>query len=186
MDFQSLKASLLSAMMEVAPLKKRGGKGMKLEKIIDSGVPILCIALLMIIVILTFLQIILRQFFNYTFNWSDEVSQFCMTWLALFGSIWATKNSQHLNTGFKLHKKLNKRQNYLIDSVLALVIAGVSAVVAYQSAIFSFAAMGVESLSLPWLKMGYVFIVLPLAMLAFCYYHLKSFFKNFSGIFKKD
>jgi TRAP-type C4-dicarboxylate transport system permease small subunit len=137
-------------------------------------------------IVFTFLQIILRQFFSFSLNWSDEVSQFCMSWLTLFGSIWVTKNNQHINTGLKLHRKLTKRQICLIDGVLALLIAIIAAVVAYQTALFSFMSMGISSLSLNWLKMGYIFIVLPLAMLAVFYYCLKSFFKNFACVFKKD
>jgi TRAP-type C4-dicarboxylate transport system permease small subunit len=159
---------------------------MKSEKLIDFGIPILCGTLLFIIVTLTFLQIILRQFFEFTFNWSDEVAQFCMTWLALFGSIWATKNNQHLNTGLRLHNKFKERKVHLIDGILALIIGGAIAVAAYQNLMFVFAVINTESLSLPWLKMGYVFIALPLTMLALSYYYLKSFFKNFRCIFKKD
>jgi TRAP-type C4-dicarboxylate transport system permease small subunit len=158
---------------------------MKSEKLVNYGIPFLCGALLVVMVALTFLQIVLRQFFQFSLNWSDEVSQFCMTWLALFGSIWATKNNQHLNTGLKLHQKLHERQICLIDGLLALVIVAVTAVVAYRNAIFASQQWGMESLSLRWLKMGYVFVALPVAMMAFCYYYLKSFFKNLARVFKK-
>jgi TRAP-type C4-dicarboxylate transport system permease small subunit len=158
---------------------------MKLGKLIDPGIPIFGGALLAMMVVLTFLQIVLRECFHLTLNWSDEVARFCLTWLALFGSIWATKNNQHLNTGLKLHKKLNERQISLIDGILDLVIAFIAAVVAYQTAIFAFTTMGADSLSIPWLKMGYVFIALPLFMLAVVYYYLISFFKNITRNFKK-
>jgi TRAP-type C4-dicarboxylate transport system permease small subunit len=158
----------------------------KLNKLIDFGIPILGGVLLGLMVLLTFGQIVLRELFNFSIPWSDEVSQFCMTWLALFGSIWVTKNNQHLNTGIKLHQKLNERQICLIDSVLALFIVIIAAVVAYQTAIFSITAMGIEILTLSWLKVGYAVIALPLFMLAVCCYYLKSFFKNLARIFKKD
>jgi TRAP-type C4-dicarboxylate transport system permease small subunit len=159
---------------------------MKLEKIINFGIPILAGVLLLLMVLVTFLQIVLREFFNFSLNWSDEVSQFCMTWLALFGSIWVTKNDQHLNTGLKLHRKLNEKQVCLIDGILALLIVIIAAVVTYQTAIFSFSAMSIESLSLYWIKMGYIFIALPILMLAVFYYYLKNLFKNVLFIFKKD
>jgi C4-dicarboxylate transporter DctQ subunit len=159
---------------------------MKLAKIINSGIPILGGALLLFMVTVTFLQIILREFFDFSLNWSDEVTQFCMTWMVLLGSIWATKNNQHLNTGFKLHKRLNSRQIFLIDSVLELLIVIVAAVIAYKSVIYSFRSMNTESLTINWIKMGYIFIALPLAMMILCYYHLKSFFKNVWLICKKN
>jgi TRAP-type C4-dicarboxylate transport system permease small subunit len=159
---------------------------MKLEKIINSGIPILCGMLLVVMVGLTFMQVMLRNCFDSGMNWSDEVSQFCMTWLVLFSMIWATKNDQHLNTGLKLHQKLNKKLVYLIDDILALLIGITTARVAYQSAIFAFRAMSYESLSLSWLKMGYVFIAMPISMLGVSYYYLKNFLKNLASLLKKD
>jgi TRAP-type C4-dicarboxylate transport system permease small subunit len=94
------------------------------------------------------------------------------------GSIWATKNNQHLNTGLKLHQKLSKKKMRLIDKILDLFFVAVSAVVAYQTGLFTLGSLHIESLSLSWLKMGYVFIAMPLAMLGLCYYSLKGFFKN--------
>jgi TRAP-type C4-dicarboxylate transport system permease small subunit len=159
---------------------------MKLEKLINSGIPIICGVLLVIIVSVTFLQIFLRNFFNFGLPWYDEVSQFSMTWMVLIGTIWLTKNGQHLNTGLKLHQKLKAWQICLIEGVLALALAGIAAVVAYQTAIGTLSAMSTDSVSFKWLKMGYVYSIMPLAMLGVCYYYLKSFFKNLRFIFKKD
>jgi TRAP-type C4-dicarboxylate transport system permease small subunit len=158
---------------------------MRFGKFINLGIPILCGILLLIMVLLTFLQIVLRQFFNYTLNWSDEVAQFCMSWNALFGMIWVTKNDQHINAGFKLHKKLNEKQIAFIDAILALFIAIIAAIVAYQTAIASFSAMGTESLSLSWIKMGYVYLPLPITMLSVSYYYIKIFLKKMIPIFIK-
>jgi TRAP-type C4-dicarboxylate transport system permease small subunit len=84
-----------------------------------------------------------------------------------------------------IHKKLNERQIKLIDGILALLIAGTVALLTYQSAIFAITGMKVESLTLPWIKNGYVHIAQPLFMMSVCYYYLKSFFKNIAFIFKK-
>jgi TRAP-type C4-dicarboxylate transport system permease small subunit len=158
---------------------------MKLDKLIDSGIPILGGALLVVMVTVTFLQIVLREFFDFSLNWSDEIAQFCMTWLAFFGSIWLTKYDRHINTGLKLHQKFNKRLIGLIDGILALVIVGMAIMVSYQSVIFLSKQWMMTSESLPWLKMGCVYFALPLFMLAVVYYYLKSFFKNMLLILKK-
>jgi hypothetical protein len=68
-----------------------------------------------------------------------------------------------------IHKKLNERQIKLIDGILALLIAGTVALLTYQSAIFAITGMKVESLTLPWIKNGYVHIALPLFMMSVCY-----------------
>jgi TRAP-type C4-dicarboxylate transport system permease small subunit len=159
---------------------------MKTEKLIDYGISILCGIMLFVMVSLIFLQIVLRNFFDTGIPWSDDIAQFSMSWMALLGSIWLTKNGQHLNTGLKIQQKLNKRQVGLIDSLLALMIIGIAAVGTYQTTITSLTGMRVESIAFPWLKMGYVYIALPLFMLAVCYYYLKSFFKNLVLVFKKE
>jgi TRAP-type C4-dicarboxylate transport system permease small subunit len=159
---------------------------MKLEKLINSGIPIFGGILLVAMVAVTFGQIVLRECFDFSLNWSDEVAQFSMTWLALFGSIWVTKNNHHLNTGLKMHQKLNKKLVNLIDGILALLIAGFAVVVAYHSAIAAFESMHASTLSLPWLKMGYIYVAMPIFMLAVVYYYLKSFFENITHVFKED
>jgi C4-dicarboxylate transporter DctQ subunit len=158
---------------------------MKLGKLINSGISILCSVLLGLIVLLSFLQIVLRDFFSYSIPWTDELSQFSMTWLALFGSIWLIQNNQHLSSGIRIHQKLKERQIHLIDGIVALVIAVTTAVIAYRSAIFSLSEMSVTALSVEGIKMGYVFIVLPLSMLCICCYYFKSFLKNLVLVFKK-
>lgn len=164
---------------------KRGEKViMKLEKIVNSVIPILCGSLLFLLVILTFMQVVLRNCFNSNLNWSDELSQFSMMWLVLFGIIWATKNDQHLKVGLKLHKKLNKKLINLIDCILDLLIIVIAGVVVYQSAMFTIFVMGTASLSFSWLKMGYIVSLMPLSMLGVCYYYLKSFCKNVVSIFR--
>jgi TRAP-type C4-dicarboxylate transport system permease small subunit len=159
---------------------------MKLSRMIDTGIPIICGVLLVVMVSLTFGQIVLRNFFATGLAWYDDVAQFSMSWMVLFSSIWLTKHHQHLNTGMKLHQKLNQKTVCLIDSLLELGTAIIAGVVAYQTAIFALAALDIDSMALPWLKMGYIFVVLPIAMMGMMYYCLKSFFKNFALIFKKD
>jgi TRAP-type C4-dicarboxylate transport system permease small subunit len=158
---------------------------MKLERIIDLGIPIICGMLLVLLVSVTFAQIVLRNFFDSGLAWYDEVAQFFMTWMVLVSAIWLTKNNQHLNTGLKLHRKLNQSLIYLIDGILDLLVAGIVTVVAYQTAIYAFVTMSIKSMTLSWLKMGCVFIILPIAMLGVFYYYLKNFFKIISLFSKK-
>jgi TRAP-type C4-dicarboxylate transport system permease small subunit len=159
---------------------------MKLEKIVNYGIPIFAGVMLIEMVGVTFLQIVLREFFDYNFNWSDEITQYCMMWLTFIGSIWVTKYERHISTGIKFQSKLSPRLVSLIDSFLELVIVGVAAVVAYQNTIFSIDSLSMDSTAIPGLKMGWIFIVLPVFMLTVCYYYTKKFFKDLVRVFKKD
>jgi TRAP-type C4-dicarboxylate transport system permease small subunit len=159
---------------------------MKLEKMVNYGIPIFAGLMLVEMVGVTFLQIVSREFFNYSINWSDEITQFCMMWMTFIGAIWVTKHERHINTGVKFHSKLNQRLVFLIDSFLALVIVGIAAVVAYQNVIFSIESMNVDSLAIPGLKMGWVYIVISVFMLAVSYFYTKRFFKDLARVFKKE
>jgi TRAP-type C4-dicarboxylate transport system permease small subunit len=148
---------------------------MKLEKLINSAIPIVCAGLFIGVILVTFLQIVVRQFFNISLNWSDEVAQILLTWDVLLGLIWVTKDNQHITTQINLHHKLNGRLVSLIDCVIELVIAIVTAVIAYRSARFCFMSMRSSIVSLSWLKLGYIYVMMPLSMLAMSYYYFKNF-----------
>jgi C4-dicarboxylate transporter DctQ subunit len=157
---------------------------MKTDKIVDFGIPILSGVLLILMVTFIFSQIVVREIFNFSFNWSAEGAQFCMMWMVLLGSIYLTRHDQHINTGLKVHQRLNKRLVALIDCILALATVGSVSVVTYQSAIFAFS--GFRAVSLPWFNMVYVYIAVPIFMLDLGYDYLIKFFKNLVLIFKKD
>jgi C4-dicarboxylate transporter DctQ subunit len=156
---------------------------MKLDKIVNSGIPIFCGMMLFLMVTLTFVQVVLRNCFGTNINWGDEMTQFSMTWMVLLGMIWATKNNQHINVGIRLHRKFNKKLGYLIDGIFALMLAGAIVVVAYQTAKFALMSMNTESVALRWLKMGYIFFVVPIGMLGICYYYFKNFIQNLVSLF---
>jgi TRAP-type C4-dicarboxylate transport system permease small subunit len=157
---------------------------MRIEKLFNFVIPVLCGLFLALIVVLMFSQVVIRGFFNTTLVWSDELSQFCMMWMTLIGSIYLSKYNLHITPGLKVHRKLNKRLVALIDALVALATVGSAAVVAYQSAMFAFS--GYKAISLPWLNMAYVYIAVPLFMLAMGYYYLKNFFENLANVFKRD
>jgi TRAP-type C4-dicarboxylate transport system permease small subunit len=159
---------------------------MKLEKIINSFIPFLTGAFLIIVVLLTFVQIVMRVFFESNIVWGNDVAQYSMSWMVLIGSIWVTKHNKHLNAGIRLHKKINGKLINLIDGLLALYIACIIAIVTYQTANFCLLSMGYSSMSLDWLKMGFVFIPLPLAMITWCYYFTKRSIADLKKVFHTE
>jgi TRAP-type C4-dicarboxylate transport system permease small subunit len=129
------------------------------------------------------MQIIFREFMSFTMNWSDEASQIFMMWMVFIGAIWCTKNGQHVTAGYRMHQNLNEKQTYLIDGILDLLIAICTAAVSYHTAIYAFSLLGADSTSLPWLKIGYIHLVQPFALLVLSAFYLKNSFKKLAGIF---
>lgn len=61
----------------------------------------LCTLLLTSFVILLFLQIVLRQLFQYSIPWGDEVATYMFVWFAFLGASVAAKMSAHNRVSFQ-------------------------------------------------------------------------------------
>lgn len=61
----------------------------------------LCALLLTAFVTLLFLQILLRQFFQYSIPWGDEVATYMFVWFAYLGASVAAKMSAHNRVSFQ-------------------------------------------------------------------------------------
>jgi TRAP-type C4-dicarboxylate transport system permease small subunit len=59
-----------------------------------------CALLLTLFVSILFLQIILRQFFQYSIPWGDEVATYMFVWFAYLGAVVAAKMSAHNRVSF--------------------------------------------------------------------------------------
>ncbi|MDY0071100.1 MAG: TRAP transporter small permease [Thauera sp.] len=59
-----------------------------------------CEALLAFFIVLLFVQILLRQFFQYTIPWGEELATYCFVWFAYLGAVVAAKMSAHNRVSF--------------------------------------------------------------------------------------
>ena len=90
------------------------------------------VALLGSMVILAVTQIVLRQFFDGTIVWADELIKIIVLWLAMVGSIAAARDNRHIRIDVLSHvlpDKLVVATRILVDLFAAVVCA----VIAWQS-----------------------------------------------------
>lgn len=64
-------------------------------KLLDKFEDYLCRGLLVLFVSLLFLQIILRELFNFGLPWIEELSRFAFVWFAFLGASYAAKLNAH-------------------------------------------------------------------------------------------
>ncbi|MDR1786681.1 MAG: TRAP transporter small permease [Spirochaetaceae bacterium] len=79
-----------------------------MKKFFDTlfkGIEILIAVFLAVMIVLTFLNVVLRYMFNKGLAWSEEIARLCFIYLVYLGSIGAMRDNQHL----------------IIDSVLSRV-----------------------------------------------------------------
>lgn len=66
-----------------------------LFKFLDNIESYACQILLCFFVIILFLQIFLRVFFNYVIPWSEEISRFAFVWFVFLGAAYAARLGAH-------------------------------------------------------------------------------------------
>ena len=133
---------------------------------LDRVLQDLVAALLFFVVGLTFLQILGRFIFRIYLPWGDEVSRFVMIWITFIGAVYLTKTRGHLSVGIRLHSALHPRVVAGVDALMDLCVGSISVIAAYYGALFTWASMDYRASSLVWLRMGLVFLPVPVGMAA--------------------
>jgi TRAP-type C4-dicarboxylate transport system permease small subunit len=109
--------------------------------------------------------------------WTEEVANYSFVWAIFMGAAVMINKREHFNFDFILQKLKGKSKTYLgifNDSVLLL----------FNAAIFYYGMQAVQSfwsynwVSLPFLKMGYVWISIPIMALTMFIYTLGHLVKH--------
>lgn len=92
------------------------------------------VSLVIFMVILAFLQVVLRNFFDLGIIWGDILLRHIVLWVGFIGASLATKNNKHINIDVfkRLHKGLSQRIINLIISLVAAFVSAYLAVAAYR------------------------------------------------------
>jgi TRAP-type C4-dicarboxylate transport system permease small subunit len=80
-------------------------------------------------------QIVLRNFFDIGFIWSDEALRLMVLWLAVAGAVAASRDDKHINVEV-LDRFLPGRVKTLKDALIHVFTAGICGVVAWHSFLF--------------------------------------------------
>jgi TRAP-type C4-dicarboxylate transport system permease small subunit len=117
--------------------------------------------------------------------WTEEVANYSFIWAVFMGAAVMVNRREHFNFDFILKKLKGKPRVYLRiinDSVLIM----------FNAAIFYYGLEAVNSFwnynwaSLPMLKMGYVWISLPIMALTMSIYSLAHLVKSIKELMAKE
>jgi TRAP-type C4-dicarboxylate transport system permease small subunit len=86
-------------------------------------------------ILLATAQIVLRNFFEISFIWSDEALRLMVLWIAVAGAVAASRSDQHINIAV-LDRFLPGRLRTLKDVLIHAFTASVSGIVAWHSLLF--------------------------------------------------
>ena len=96
--------------------------------------------LMLSLILLTFMQVVLRYVFNNPTSWSSEISRFILIWMTFTGASIVTKRCTHLSMGFTIHRFINRFHGSIIKILVNTIITVSIFILAYYSAIVTIGA----------------------------------------------
>ncbi|NMG75193.1 TRAP transporter small permease [Aromatoleum diolicum] len=150
-------------------------------KFISNIEEYLCEALLAFFVLLLFVQILLRQFFQYSLPWGEELATYLFVWFAYLGACVAAKMSAHNRVAFhfKFFPPIVKKVS---EAIADLLWVGFNLYFAFLSYDFVFNRMNLfwksQTIGLP---MKYFYMILPIA---FVLMSIRILWNNYLSLFK--
>ncbi len=143
--------------------------------------------LLVFFITLLFVQVILREFFDYTLTWGEELARFSFIWFVFFGAVVAARLSAHNRVTFQFKKFSQKTQNYIhaFADVIWLVFNGVM----IWKSIFLINSMMQFTYTSPTLgwNMAYVYFIFPISFSLMSVRIIQvNYFKLIKGVDMRD
>ena len=132
-------------------------------KMLDNFESYACQFLLAFFVILLFLQILLREFFNYSISWGEELATYLFVWFVFLGASYACRLAAHNRVTFQF-KILPPRVGKILEGFSDLIWVVFNCYFIYLSYKFVFVKMNLfwksQTMGIP---MKYFYMILPAA-----------------------
>lgn len=107
----------------------------RLEKVGRIGEDAVLVIILSGMILLAAAQILMRNFFNFGFIWTDELLRMLVLWIALAGAVAASRNDKHINIAV-LDRFLPPGLKTVTGIFIHLFTAVVCGIVSWHSAKF--------------------------------------------------
>ena len=146
----------------------------------------ICRTLLAAFVLLLFAQIISREFFEYSFAWSEELATYMFVWFVFFGASYAAKLSAHNRVTFQF-KFLPQKVVRLIEAFADLIWLAFNLYFIYLSVTFILSMNKFVKSQTLGLHMSWFYWILPIAFLLMSIRILQvNYYRLFKGIDIRD
>lgn len=120
----------------------------------------LVMTLLIIMVLLVFLQILMREVLNYSFSWTEEVARYLLVWVSFIASGFAYQYGAHISIEVFV-KKLNKNFFQIMKVIVALLCI-IFAIILIVTGIELASQNALNKSPALHLPMGIVYLAIPI------------------------
>ena len=136
------------------------------------------------LVVLSFIQVLSRYIFSSSFTWFVEFSRYLLVWLTLMGACIVTARNEHISIGSIFDKIMPKQKN-LFRMAVNIGICTFLSIILIQGIFLSWELRDYGTSSMPWLKMGYVFSVVPISCVIMLILYINSLYIDIKKLRKK-
>ena len=103
-------------------------------KIYDNFEEILLIFLFMILVVVIFLQVVMRYVFNNSLSWTEALGRYIFVWLSWLGVSLGAKKGEHIKISL-LTQKLSYYKLHILNVISEIFLIGICGVTIYYGVI---------------------------------------------------
>ena len=141
-----------------------------------------CALSILFVTSLVTLGIILKNFFGYSFPWTEELCQYIMVWVACIGGVISVEKHEHVRVDI-IYNIIPKKIHPYYQMVLAVISTVFLAIFAYFSylEVISIKATARTSVTMPWFQMWWMY----LGTLIGCGLMAVEYFKTIFVLFRK-
>jgi len=152
---------------------------MKLIKFMDERLEeIVLVAMLAVMVILVFLQVVMRYLFDASLSWSEEVSRYLFLWIIWMGAGLATKKNSHICLDF-VTKRLPLKGQRAADFLKGIIWLAFAVFLAYISWKLTYLLFARNQLSAALrIPMGFAYASIPVGITLMVLRLLQSYYKS--------
>jgi TRAP-type C4-dicarboxylate transport system permease small subunit len=140
----------------------------RLEKIGRIGEDAVLVIILGSMILLAAAQIVMRNFFDFGFIWSDEALRMMVLWIALAGAVAASRNDRHINVAV-LDRFLPARVKSLVKILVNGFTAAICGLVAWHSVKFVLTSREFGDLLMGGIPAWIPQLILPVGFGLICY-----------------
>ena len=133
----------------------------KKMSIVNEVAMTICEILLVLMVLFIFLQIVSRTFFSTSFSWTEEVARYMFIYVVFLAAAVAFGSKAHISVDI-LYMKVKKTYRKLLCVISALCVSLIGGLFLVEGLTLVQKTMVQASPGLG-IKMGYVYIILPVA-----------------------
>ncbi len=158
---------------------------MQIDGILESFEKHFCGCGILILTVMMLVAVVARFCFKYAFPWLEELAQYLMVWVVCMGAALSTKGNEHVAVD-SIFTILPKRFHPFYRIILVVVSIVFLIIFSFYSwkTTMMIRRNGQFSVTMPWLKMYWLYGGVTLGLVLMCYEFIKLCYSMIKGGWK--